>query len=61
MLFEAWLRQCTHSLWRDKSFALTVVLTMGIASGVTSGGGAAVSANAAMAAARCSICYNCTC
>lgn len=34
MRFEPWLRQSTHSLWRDKSFALTVVLTMGIASGV---------------------------
>ncbi len=29
-----WLLQSSHSLWRDKSFALTVVLTMGIASGV---------------------------
>ncbi len=29
-----WLRQSGNSLWRDKSFALTVVLTMGIASGV---------------------------
>lgn len=29
-----WFRQSTASLWRDKSFVLTVVLTMGIASGV---------------------------
>lgn len=29
-----WLRQSGNSLWRDKSFTLTVVLTMGIASGV---------------------------
>ncbi len=29
-----WLRQSTDSLWQDKSFALTVVLTIGIASGV---------------------------
>lgn len=34
MRFESLLRHSTHSLWRDKSFALTVVLTMGIASGV---------------------------
>lgn len=29
-----WFSQSTASLWRDKSFVLTVVLTMGIASGV---------------------------
>ncbi len=34
MQHKSWLRQSTHSLWRDKSFTLTVVLTMGIASGV---------------------------
>ena len=32
--FDIWLKQSSRSLWQDKSFALTVVLTMGIASGV---------------------------
>lgn len=32
--FDIWLKQSSRSLWQDKSFALTVVLTMAIASGV---------------------------
>ncbi|WP_157836279.1 hypothetical protein [Rheinheimera texasensis] len=31
--FDIWLKQSSRSLWQDKSFALTVVLTIGIASG----------------------------
>lgn len=34
MSLYRWFRQSTLSLWHDKSFALTVILTMGIASGV---------------------------
>lgn len=32
MQFDIWLKQSSRSLWQDKSFAPTVVLTMGIAS-----------------------------